>query len=247
MPMALAALILVGFALGKAADLLLPLSLRGAPARLIRCPACGRRAAPLDVIPLIEALNRGKCYCGARLNLRWLLLPLVVALLSVVAYLVFDDFAQALVAAVFISILAALTATDLERRLLPDRIILPAVALALALGWALPGGSLLDSLYGGALAIAIAALLIVASLPFGGGSFGMGDAKLILLLGVLLGPKGVIVAVLLAMIAAGLVAAVLLFTRLMKTGSYLPFGPFLATGGVLAILWQAEIWDALFD
>jgi prepilin signal peptidase PulO-like enzyme (type II secretory pathway) len=48
------------------------------------------------------------------------------------------------------------------------------------------------------------------------------------------------------MIAAGLLAALLLITRLMKTGSYLPFGPFLAAGGVLAILWQAEIWDALF-
>jgi leader peptidase (prepilin peptidase)/N-methyltransferase len=85
--------------------------------------------------------------------------------------------------------------------------------------------------------------MVIGSLPFGRSAFGMGDAKLILLLGVLLGPRDVLVAVLLAFVAAGVVAGALLISRQRARGSYLPLGPFLAIGGIAAMLWGGEIWE----
>ena len=232
--------------LGRAADLLLAKSYRdeswGTP--LIRCQECQRQVAPRDAIPLIEALNRGRCRaCDARLPLRWIALPLSSSVMAAACYLAFDDAGQAAVGALFSTLLLALAFTDIERRLLPDRIVLPGMVLAAGMAWLLPEMSALDSFYGGLVGLGIAVALILASLPFGAAAFGMGDAKLIVLLGILLGPSSVVVAVFLATLLAGLFAAVLLTTRRRRFGDYLPHGPFLVMGGLIGLLWGTEIWD----
>lgn len=235
-----------GLILGKAADLLLARSYRDEPlgSPLLRCQQCGRRVAPRDAVPLIEALNGGRCLtCKARLPLRWLLLPLGCSAMAAACYLEFDDAGQAAVGAAFSALLLALVFTDVERRLLPDRIVLPAMAAAAGLAWLLPEMSVLDTFYGGLLGLGIAVALILASLPFGAGAFGMGDAKVILLLGILLGPLSLIVAVFVSTLSAGLYAAVLLAMRRRRFGDYLPHGPFLVVGGLLGLLWGTELWD----
>jgi len=235
-----------GLILGSVADILLTRSYRDEPLKspLLRCQECRRPAAPRDVVPLIEALNRGRCTaCSVRLPLRWLFLPVGCSALAAVCYLRFDDAGQAAVGAVFSTLLLTLVFTDIERRLLPDRIVLPSMVVAAGLAWVLPGMSVLDIFYGGLLGLSIAIALILASLPFGAGAFGMGDAKVIVLLGLLLGPSSVIVAVFISTLAAGLFAVVLLATRRRRRGDYLPHGPFLVMGGLIALLWGVEIWD----
>ncbi|MEE8549988.1 MAG: A24 family peptidase [Gemmatimonadota bacterium] len=235
-----------GLILGKAADLLLAKAYRdeslGSP--LLRCQECQRRVTPRDAVPLIEALNLGRCtVCGARLPLRWFLLPVSCSAMAAACYLEFDDAGQAAVGTVFSTLLLALVFTDIERRLLPDRIVLPGMVLAGGLAWLLPEMSVLDSFYGGLVGLGIAVALILASLPFGTGAFGMGDAKVILLLGILLGPSSEVVAVFASTLSAGLFAAVLLASRRRGFGDYLPHGPFLVMGGLVGLLWGTEIWD----
>lgn len=246
MVVTLALFLVGGLILGRAADILLAKSYRDEPltSPLLRCQECRRRTALRDAVPLIEALNLGRCTaCNAGLPLRWLLLPIGCSAMAAACYLKFDDAGQAAVGAVFSTLLLALVFTDIERRLLPDRIVLSGMVLAAGLAWLLPEMSALDTFYGGLVGLGIAVALILASLPFGAGAFGMGDAKVIVLLGILLGPLSAIIAVFVSTLSAGLFAVVLLATRRRRAGDYLPHGPFLVMGALIALVWGPEIWD----
>ena len=102
--------------------------------------------------------------------------------------------------------------------------VLTGMVLAAGLAWILPEMSALDSLYGGLIGLGIAAALILASLPFGAGAFGMGDAKVIVLLGFMLGPTSVIVAVFASTLSVGLFAFALPASRRGRFGDYLRTG-----------------------
>ena len=242
----LALFLVGGLILGTAADILLTRSYRDEPltSPLLRCQECRRRVAPRDAVPLIEALDVGRCTaCSARLPLRWLLLPIGCSAMAAALYLKFDDAGQAAVGAAFSTLLMALVFTDIERRLLPDRIVLTGMVMAAGLAWLLPEMSALDTVFGVLVGLGIAVALILGSLPFGAGAFGMGDAKVIVFLGILLGPLSVIVAVFVSTLSAGLFAVVLLTTRRRRVGDYLPHGPFLVMGALIALLWGPELWD----
>lgn len=159
-------------------------------------------------------------------------LPLVVgatALLGGACGLVYGFTLEALVAAIFCWILVVVTRTDLEHRLIPDRIVLPGALLVLALR-TLDEPSLAWLL--GGLGAGLALFLLVLAYPKG---MGMGDVKLALLLGAGLG-VGVLVA-LFAGFLAGAVPAIVLLARHGSAArkQAIPLGPFLALGGVIAL------------
>lgn len=168
---------------------------------------------------------------------------LVVVLASATAFVVLGlRFAGAAATGVLLGLYVAglivLLATDLDQRLLPDAITLPLAGYALVLD--LVGASpFLGSL--GLLGAALAAilypsLLYLLSLPFGPGALGLGDVKLLVSAGLLLGLGRGLVALLAGAIAAGLVIAGLLAIRRISLRSYVPFGPFLIFGIIWAIV-----------
>jgi leader peptidase (prepilin peptidase) / N-methyltransferase len=146
--------------------------------------------------------------------------------------------ADAVLRGVLMVVLVACALTDLERRIIPNRITGPAALLGLALGLALdPAGEPKRLLW----AAIAGGFLVVASLVNPAG-LGMGDAKLLAVMGLYLGPA-VLVALLVALIsslAAGLVIAGRRGVRAARKTA-LPFGPYLAAGGLLAAL----VGDAL--
>ncbi len=144
----------------------------------------------------------------------------------------------------FATIFFTLALTDLETRLLPNRIIYPSVIAAAALSWGWPDTSVVEIFAGGGLGILMATLLLLLSLPFGPDAFGMGDVKMIVLMGFVLGVPSVLVGVVVGTFAAGAVAAFLLITRLRGRRDTIPLGPFLALGAVIALWWGSNIWDA---
>ena len=166
---------------------------------------------------------------------RAVILPAGAAGLFSLSYLAFDEFGAGLLGGVFATVFLTLTFTDLERRLLPNRIVYPSILLAIAFCWAWPDTSWAQILAGGTVAIGIAVLIYLFSLLFGPEAFGMGDVKMIVLIGFVVGFPAVIVAVLLGTIAAGIVAAVLVVTRIRGLRDYVAHGPFLAFGAVLAL------------
>jgi leader peptidase (prepilin peptidase)/N-methyltransferase len=204
------------------------------------CMSCGTALAWYDNVPLLSfALLRGRCrHCSAAIPWRYPLVEAVTALLVTASVLRFGLTADAAVAAFFCAVLVAISATDIEHRIIPNRIVLPAAAIVLV------ANTMLHPSVKWAVAGAGAALfLLVAALAYPGG-MGMGDVKLALLLGVALGPT-VPVAMMVGMISA-LVPSVVLYARHGSAARKMriPFGPFLAFGGVVALFAGTAILHA---
>ncbi|HLX31161.1 MAG TPA: prepilin peptidase [Gaiellaceae bacterium] len=208
------------------------------------CMSCGHEIAWRDNVPVLSwLLLRGRCRnCQATIPWRYPAVELGSALLVAGSVWKFGLHPEALVAAFFCLALVAVSATDVEHGIIPNRIVLPAAAVVLAAQtaihfspqWAIG-------------AFAASGFLFAAALAAPRG-MGMGDVKLALLLGAMLG-KTVSVAMLLGLFAA-MVPAIVLFARL-GVGARkvkLPFGPFLALGGVVALFAGHELlgwyWSA---
>jgi len=161
------------------------------------------------------------------------------------SYLVFDSLGTGLLGGLFATIFLTLTLTDLDRRLLPNRIIFPAILLAIALSWGWPDSSVIQIIAGGLVAIVISFLLILLSIPFGGAkAFGMGDVKMIILIGFVVGLPSVIVGIFIGTMVAAAFALVALITRMRGRTDYIPHGPFLAIGAIIALFWGSSIWHS---
>ena len=195
------------------------------------CMSCGHEIGWRDNVPLLSwLLLRGRCrHCDAAIPWRYPAVELVSALLVAGSVWKFGLHPEALVAAFFCLALVAVSATDLEHGIIPNRIVLPAAAIVLAAQTAIH-----PSPQWAIGAFAAAGFLFAAALAAPRG-MGMGDVKLALLLGAMTG-KYVSVAMLVGMFAA-LVPAIVLFARYGSGArkKKLPFGPYLAIGGVVAL------------
>jgi prepilin signal peptidase PulO-like enzyme (type II secretory pathway) len=195
------------------------------------CLSCGSELAWYDNIPVVSYLVlRGRCRsCGVRISPLYPAVELATAGLVAACFVAFGLSGKAVVASFFCAVLVAITATDITHRIVPNRIVLPAAALVLAAQTAMHPSP--EWALG---AVGAAGFLFVAALAYPGG-MGMGDVKLALLLGAMLG-RTVAVGLMLGMISA-LVPSVVLLARhgsaARKMG--IPFAPFLAFGAVVAL------------
>jgi leader peptidase (prepilin peptidase)/N-methyltransferase len=204
------------------------------------CMACEQPIAWYDNVPLLSyVLLRGRCrHCGAGIALRYPLIELATGLLVAASLLFFGLNGTALVAVVFCVALVAISATDFEHRIIPNRVVLPAAAIVLA------GRTVIDpSPEWTIAAVAAAGFLLVALLAYPSG-MGMGDVKLALLLGAMLG-RTVGVALMIGMLAA-LIPSIVLFARHGSAARKMavPFGPFLAFGGLVALFAGERLLNA---
>ena len=147
--------------------------------------------------------------------------------------------AELLVIGVYVVALVLAFATDLDQRLLPDVITLPLVALALG-AFASGSGPFVhtpeDLAWAAATAIGIVVGLFLLAIPFGAGAIGQGDLKLLISVGLLGGALNVFYALVAGALLAGVVVAILVFTRRISMKSFVPYGPFLIAGTLWAIL-----------
>jgi leader peptidase (prepilin peptidase) / N-methyltransferase len=204
------------------------------------CMSCRTEIAWYDNVPLASWLVlRGRCRtCGAAIPWRYPAVELVTALLIAGSVWKFGLSGDAAVVAFFCAALVAVSATDLEHRIVPNRIVVPAAVIVLLAQTALHPS--VEWLLGG---LGAFGFLFVAAVVYPAG-MGMGDVKLALLLGVMLG-RVVPVALLLGMLAALLPSAVLLVrhgSKARKMG--IPFAPFLALGGVVGLFAGQSLLDA---
>jgi leader peptidase (prepilin peptidase)/N-methyltransferase len=235
----------LGLALGSfatAAAYRLPRDMPLAVARS-RCPACGAPVVPRDNLPVVSWLllrGRGRC-CGARISRRYPLTELAVGVLFAVTVLVHSDDSVAEIAIdlIFVTMLAVITLTDLERRIIPNKALLAGAILCIAIAAPTDPGGLPERAIAGAAAGGLL-LAVVLAYPKG---MGLGDVKLAATMGLFLG-RAVAPAILFALLA-GSVAGLALIARHGSEARRMaiPFGPFLALGGIVGML----VGDQLVD
>ena len=204
------------------------------------CMSCGHELAWYENVPVLSYLAlRGRCRgCGARIGIVYPAVELLTALLVAASFLAFGWLGESFVAAFFCATLVTISATDVSHRIVPNVIVLPAAAIVLAAMTVLePTAEWSLGAFGAALFLFLAAL----AYPKG---MGMGDVKLALLLGAMLG-RTVPVALMLGMFAA-LVPAAVLFVRHGSAARKMaiPFAPFLSLGGIVALFFGDELLDA---
>ncbi len=207
---------------------------------LLLCQECGLGVGGASLLPVVGVLASSlTCHrCACPLPVRALVLPIAGGGLGVASYFSLGpQIGPALLGALFGVVLLALTITDLERRLLPNRLTYTATFLALVLSWGWEGRGPVEAAAGagfGAIALGLAYLLLR-------GGLGAGDVKLAIFIGAVVGFPRVVGALMVGVLAGGVGAALLLLFRLARRGHYMPYGPFLALGGGVGLF----LWDAL--
>jgi leader peptidase (prepilin peptidase) / N-methyltransferase len=204
------------------------------------CMSCGHELAWHDNVPVVSwLLLRGRCRsCGERISPLYPAVELATAGLVAACFVAFGLSGEAFVASFFCVELVVLSAIDLTHRIVPNRIVLPAALVVLVAQTALEPSP--EWALG---ALGAAGFLFAAALAYPAG-MGMGDVKLALLLGAMLG-RTVSVGLMVGMVAA-LVPSILLLVRhgsaARKMG--IPFAPFLAFGALVALFAGQQLLDA---
>jgi len=208
-----------------------------------RCPRCQTTLKPWDNVPVVSwLLLHGRCRnCHGAISIRYPLIELATAVLFVAAALRLGDDDPAALPAflVVFAALLAISAVDLERFIVPNRILYPALFMAaplLVVAAALDGdwSSLLGAVLGGALGWVLLFAIHMAS-PKG---MGFGDVRLAGLIGMLLGWLSighVLLGLFLAFLTAAVVGVGLMLTGVRGRKDRVPFGPFLALGAIAAV------------
>jgi leader peptidase (prepilin peptidase)/N-methyltransferase len=236
---------LAGLAVGSFATAVAYRLPRGMPFGLERsqCPNCGAQIGARDNVPVVSWLllrGRARC-CGAPISPRYPLTELTVGALYAATVIVYrHNAAEAVIGLVFVAMLAVITLTDLERRIIPNKALIAGAAICLAIAIPTDPSGVPERLIAGAAAGALFFLVVLAA-PRG---MGLGDAKLVATMGLFLG-RAVAPAILAGLLAGSIVGLALIATQGAQARKMtIPFGPFLALGGVVGLLVGHHLVDA---
>lgn len=213
-----------------------------------RCPACGHQISALENIPLISYLFilKGKCSaCGTRIPPRYPIIEAATAVLSAYAAWHFGPTMQTIGALLLVWALVALSAIDFDTQLLPDSITLPLLWLGLAFNlWGVYAD--LPAAVVGAMAgyLALWSVFWLFKLATGKEGMGYGDFKLLAALGAWLGWQMLPAIILLSSVVGAIVGISLIVVARHGRNIPIPFGPYLAAAGVIALFWGNAITQA---
>ncbi len=203
-----------------------------------RCPTCGAPIRARDNLPVLSwLLLRGRCRaCGTRISPRYPLVEASTGMLFVASMERFGPSAAALAAALFCSLMVVLAWIDLEHLILPDRITLPGIAVGIAVQLVVPWSGLVGAVLGallgaGVLLAAYGAWWLVRREE----GLGLGDVKMLAMIGAFLGWRGVVVSLFVGALAGALFGLSLVAAGRGAMRSKIPFGAFLALGGLVAL------------
>lgn len=199
------------------------------------CPACGARIRWHDNVPVFSWLwLRGRCRaCRCPISWRYPAVELLTAVLFTLAARQLGPTLALGPALLLLAALVAITGIDLDHQIIPDVITLPGVVVGAAANVAIRPGGWPDILLGIVVGGGLFLIIILAS----GGGMGGGDMKLGAMMGAFLGWQLVLLAILLGVFAGGAAAIGLLATGRKGRKDPVPFGPFLALGAAVSLLW----------
>jgi leader peptidase (prepilin peptidase)/N-methyltransferase len=220
------------------------------------CDSCQHRLAPRDLVPLFSYLwLRRRCrYCGAPIPWRPFWVELGTGLLFALSYWYFGLSIHFAVIAFYGSLFLVIGIIDLEHQLILDKVSYPAMVLALViaifrpptalidlnLGW--PWTGIVSSLMGGAIGLLFLLFAYVITLAiYKSEAIGFGDVKLAGLIGLVTGPRLVLLSLTLGAILGGVTGIILLSLKRKGRRDPLSFGSFLAIATMITLLWGSDI------
>jgi len=205
-----------------------------------RCPGCAVSLRTRDNVPVLSWLAlRGSCHaCATPISPRYPLVEGTTAALFVAVVLASTSTVDIALGLLAVCVLMPVALIDLDHRIIPNRLLLPAAVGAVVVGTLLDPGGEPGRLIAGA---AAGSFLLVAALAYPGG-MGMGDVKLAAVIGLLLG-VAVAAAILIALVLGVLVGVVIMSRRGVSAGrrTAVPFGPMLSAGGLVGVLAGASL------
>lgn len=214
------------------------------------CPHCGTLIRFYDNIPIFSYIAlKGRCrHCSAPIALRYPVVELISGVFALGVYLSYGIGFETLVYYGFIATLLVITFIDIDHQIIPDVITLPGIPIFLAASFALKQISFVESilgiLVGGGSLFLVAWLYHLLTKKEG---MGGGDIKLLAMIGAVIGWKGVLFTIFVAS-AVGTLIGMLIMLKTRKTMKLaVPFGPFLAIGGITYILFGPQLINWYFN
>lgn len=211
------------------------------------CPECGHQITALENIPVVSYLVlRGKCSkCGVRISLQYPAVEALTGLMTLVVAWHFGLTWQALAAAVATWILIAASMIDLRTQLLPDNLTLPLLWLGLLISIGAVFVGPVPAIIGAAVGYMLLwTVFQLFKLVTGKEGMGHGDFKLMAALGAWLGWESLPLVIILSAAVGALVGVALIASKKQGQSEPMPFGPFIAAAGWIALLWGDAIIDA---
>ena len=203
-----------------------------------RCPVCGAPVRARDNVPILSyLLLGGRCRdCGVTISFRYPVVEGVTGILFALCYLRFGLEPATLVAALFVALLIALGLIDFDHFLLPDRITYPGIILGLLLSplavWTNPLSSLVGAVVGAGVLLALIGLWYLLRGQLG---MGLGDPKMMAMIGAFLGLPGMLVCLLLASLIGSALSLFLIARGSADLQTKLPFGVYLSIAGLITL------------
>ena len=210
-----------------------------------RCPFCEHSVRLRDNIPLLSfLLLRGRCRdCSAPIGWQYPLIEATTGVLFAGAFLSFGPSWEAVIAALFGSLMIALAFIDAEHFVLPDRITLPGIIIGLALqpliGWTSLTSAALGAAAGAGIILGMNGLWWLLRRVQG---FGLGDVKMLAMIGAFLGLRGVALTLFISTLFGSLVGLALMVRGKIQMRSRLPFGVFLAIGAIVSLFFAPALF-----
>jgi leader peptidase (prepilin peptidase)/N-methyltransferase len=217
---------------------------RNEPLTAPRCAYCTAERPWYQwlALPALVARSDGCRSCAAPLPIRDGLLELGLAATYAYLWIALGPSVRLPIYMAYGTVLALIVVTDLDRRRIPNVVIYPAIALAAVLSLFTPGLQAHVAWLGGLTGLAVYGMLALGGrLAYGPGAMGMGDVKLACFIGLITGFPLIVVAIVGAILCAGLVSLALLVARLKGRRDPIPYGPFLVAGAAIAALWGPTI------
>jgi len=208
------------------------------------CSKCRSKIKPVDNIPLLSfILLKGRCRnCKSKISIQYPMVEFLSGLIYLIIYLIYGLSVQTLIYIILSSALIIIAFIDLNEQIVPDVISLPGIVTGFIISFFVPYISFINSalgvVVGGGIILIIA---LVGSMIFKKEAMGGGDVKLAAMMGAFLGWRYIIISLFLGFFLGALVGIFLVLSKIKSKEDMVPFGPFIALGSLITLLWGEKI------
>ncbi|QTL98551.1 prepilin peptidase [Iocasia frigidifontis] len=209
------------------------------------CPECGEYLKVRDLIPMLSfLLNRGKCrYCAKAISWQYPVVEVLTAFLLTILYHNYGLNISFIIYSILICILIVCSLIDLQYKIIPNKLTYPALITALISSIFLNHISLMGSLTG---ILVPGGLFLLLALLYGKG-LGMGDVKLVAVIGAVIGWQFTLIGIFLASLIGSITGLVLMIAGIMDRKTRIPFAPFIGLGTIISLFYGEELFSILMS